>query len=127
MTPLPRFPFVTQLPRDDGCGVVVLQMLTGKSYDALAAMIGWDRGAVHYSTWKELTGVLSALGWDIGEPRPATSWGEISGVAVVHVEPDHFMLYDAGSATFYDPGQLTGPQSQSALIPMSYLSVRPPT
>ncbi|UJW87770.1 hypothetical protein IM737_11375 [Devosia sp. SL43] len=101
-------------------------MLTGKSYDALAGMIGWAPEDVHYSTWKELTGVLSALGWDIGEPRKAAGWSDVSGLSVVHVEPDHFMLYDAENGDFYDPAQLSGPERESSLVPMSYLTVRPP-
>ena len=100
-------------------------MLTGKPYDQLAGMIDWGAQANHYTTWKDLCGVLVALGWDIGELRQATSWDDIRGVAVVHVEGDHFILYDADNGAFYDPGQLEGPDLDSQLIPMSYLSVRP--
>ena len=122
----PLFQFVTQRPRDDGCGVFVLQMLTGRPYDQLADMIDWGVRTNHYTTWKELRGVLVGLGWDIGELRQARSWDDISGVAVVHVEGDHFILYDADNGAFYDPGQLEGPDRDSSLIPVSYLSVCPP-
>ncbi len=125
-TAKPRFQFVTQLPRDDGCGVFVLQMLTDKRYDALADMIDWGVQTNHYTTWNELTGVLTALGWDIDGPRSAKSWSDISGVAVVNVEGDHFILYDADNGAFYDPGRPSGPDRASDLIPVTYLSVHPP-
>jgi hypothetical protein len=121
-----RFEFVTQRPRDDGCGMFVLRMLTGKAYDDIAAMIDWDGQSHHYTTWKELCGVLGALGWRVDELRGAASWGDISGVAVVHVEGDHFILYDAENAVFYDPGQLDGPAIDSRLIPVSFLRVQAP-
>ena len=121
-----RFQFITQRPRDDGCGVFVLQMLTGRPYNQLAGMIDWGVRTNHYTTWKDLCGVLVALGWDIGELRQAGSWDDIPGVAVVHVEGDHFILYDADNGAFYDPGQSKGPDRESRLIPLSYLAVRPP-
>jgi hypothetical protein len=121
-----RFEFVTQRPRDDGCGVFVLQMLTGKAYGEIASMIDWGSQSHHYTTWKELRGVQGALGWSIDELRSATSWDDIRGVAVVYVEGDHFILYDAENAIFYDPGQSDGPAIDSQLIPMSFLTVRPP-
>lgn len=119
-----RFQFVTQRPRDDGCGVFVLQMLTGKTYEQIAAMIDWGVQKNHYTTWKELAGVLTELGWSIGEPHKVNNWSDVSGLAVVHVEVDHFMLYDNG--IFYDPGQWEGPDLDSDSIPISYLPVRPP-
>jgi hypothetical protein len=54
--PRRRPKFVTQCPRDDGCGVFVLQMLTGKPYDQIASMIDWGDQTNHYTTWKELLG-----------------------------------------------------------------------
>ncbi|MGO7031602.1 hypothetical protein ACCS91_30730 [Rhizobium ruizarguesonis] len=121
-----RFNFVTQCPRDDGCGVFVLQMLTGKPYDQLAGMIDWGVQTNHYTTWKELRGVLTALGWQTGGLRKAESWGDVCGVAVVHVEGDHFILYDGDNGVFYDPGQPDGPDLQSGLVPMNYLPVQSP-
>jgi len=121
-----RFEFVTQCPRDDGCGVFVLQMLTGKPYDQIASMIDWGVQTNHYTTWKELRGVLSALGWRTGGLRKAESWDDVCGVAVVHVEGDHFILYDADNGIFYDPGQPDGPNLHSRLVPMSYLPVQCP-
>lgn len=121
-----RFEFVTQCPRDDGCGVFVLQMLTGKPYDQIASMIDWGVQTNHYTTWKELRGVLSALGWRTGGLRKAESWDDVCGVAVVHVEGDHSILYDADNGIFYDPGQPDGPNLHSRLVPMNYLAVQCP-
>ncbi|MEO5805865.1 hypothetical protein [Devosia sp.] len=121
-----RFEFVTQRPRDDGCGIFVLQMLTGKPYDQIASMIDWGAQKNHYTTWKELQGVLSQLGWRADAIRSATRWDDIDGVAIVHVEPDHFVLYDADNSVFYDPGQPEGPELSSRHTPMSYLRVQPP-
>ncbi|WP_245434972.1 hypothetical protein [Rhizobium anhuiense] len=121
-----RFEFVTQCPRDDGCGVFVLQMLTGKPYDQIASMIDWGVQTNHYTTWKELRGVLSALGWRPGGLRKAESWDDVCGVAVVHVKGDHFILYDADNGIFYDPGQPDGPNLHSRLVPMNYLAVQCP-
>ncbi|WP_245456117.1 hypothetical protein [Rhizobium leguminosarum] len=121
-----RFKFVTQCPRDDGCGVFVLQMLTGKPYDQIASMIDWGVQTNHYTTWKELRDVLTELGWRTGGLRKADSWGDVRGVAVVHVEGDHFILYDADNGVFYDPGQPDGPDLHSRLVPMSYIAVQSP-
>ncbi|WP_237361697.1 hypothetical protein [Rhizobium gallicum] len=121
-----RFKFVTQCPRDDGCGVFVLQMLTGKPYDQIASMIDWGVQTNHYTTWKELRGVLAELGWHTGGLCKAKSWGDVRGVAVVHVEGDHFILYDADNGIFYDPGQSDGPDLHTRLVPMSYLPVQSP-
>jgi hypothetical protein len=119
------FQFVTQLPRDDGCGVVVLQMLSGQPYEQLAGMIDWGRQTNHYMTWGQLFDVLVKLRLNIGESRVATSWADIDGVAVVHLQGDHYILCDADNAVFYDPGLAVGPDTESSLIPMSYFSVRP--
>lgn len=121
-----RFQYVSQHPRDDGCGVFVLQMLTGMAYDQIATMIDWGKQENHYTTWKELRGVLTALGWQIGEVRKADSWDDIHSLSVVHVQEDHFLLYDADNVIFYDPGQLEGPDIKSSSIPISYLPVQPP-
>ncbi|WP_259671959.1 hypothetical protein [Rhizobium sp. NZLR8] len=121
-----RFQFVTQRPRDDGCGVFVLQMLTGRPYGQLAGMIDWGAQTNHYTTWKELSCVLSEMGWRIGEVRKVESWSDVIGVAVVHVEGDHFILYDADNGIFYDPGQWEGPDLDTQLVPLSYLPVHLP-
>lgn len=121
-----RFQFATQRPRDDGCGLFVLQMLTGRPYEQLAGMIDWGVRTNHYTTWKELRGVLAELEWSTGELRAAEKWDDIGGVAIVHVQGDHFILYDADNGAFYDPGQPKGPAIESSLIPMSYLPVRLP-
>lgn len=63
-----RFPFHTQCPRDDGCGVFVLQMLTGMSYDDVAAMIDWGDKSAHYTTWNDLCGVLAEIGLSVENP-----------------------------------------------------------
>lgn len=122
-----RYEFVTQLPRDDGCGVCVLQMLTGKSYDQIACMIDWGVQTSHYTTWKELQGVLVDLGWNIGQVRKAQSWGDIAGPAIVHVEGDHFILYDGDEGVFYDPGLQQGPHLTTRLVPLTYLLVHRPS
>ena len=101
-------------------------MLTGKSYGEIAGMIDWGVQKNHYTTWKELRGVLSALGWQADELYSAKSWGDISGLAIVHVEGDHFILYDAEDGAFYDPGLLDGPNVNSDRIPVSYLRVQRP-
>ncbi|WP_203568287.1 hypothetical protein [Aestuariimicrobium ganziense] len=116
--------FVTQLPRDDGCGVVVLQMLSGRTYDEIAAIIDWPIPGVHYSTWTEIMAGLDALGIAHGEVMPAETWDEVTGLAVVHVQPDHFILVDLDRGLFYDPGQEAGPQTSSEAVPRSWLPVR---
>lgn len=121
-----RLPFITQLPRQDGCGGVVLQMLTGRSYAEIADMIGWRDDAVHYSRWEDAIGVLKTLGWTLGAPKTCTRWGEVEGLAVAHVRDDHFMIYDADNGLFYDPGEAEGPSPVSERIPMSFLTVIPP-
>lgn len=79
-----RFPFHSQLPRDDGCGVRVLQMLTGMTYDQVAAMVDWGDRSVHYTRWDDVCRVLRSLGWPIGAPIRTSEWSDIQGVAVVH-------------------------------------------
>ena len=121
-----RFQFVTQVPRDDGCGVFVLQMLTGKPYDLLARMIDWGDQTNHYTTWVELRAVLKQLGWRTSELLRSTEWAEIKGIAIVHVEGDHFVLFDADNGVFYDPGLTDGPQVTTSHTPLSHLLVNPP-
>src|ERR1700712_5150258 len=99
-----RFQFFTQSPSDDGCGIFVLQMLTSKPYDQIVRMIDWGSQTNHYTTWKELRGVLNELGWPTGGVCEVEKWADIRGLAVVHVRGDHFILYDADNGMFYDPG-----------------------
>lgn len=121
-----RFSHQTQVPRDDGCGVVVLQMLTGLGYEDVASRIQWGDRAVHYTTWTDLSAVLRGLGVSIGEPISASAWNAVQGVAIVHVEPDHFTLYDANQGLFYDPTDQHGPTTTTDLVPRSYLPVPMP-
>lgn len=118
-----RFPFLTQRPTEDGCGAYVLQMLTGKSYAEIAGIIGWREGELRRSSWDDIARVLSALGYTIGTPQPASDWSEVRGVAIVHVKDDHFMFYDADNKVFYDPWEWEGPSTQSARVPLSYLEI----
>ncbi|MDP9762480.1 MULTISPECIES: hypothetical protein [Agrobacterium] len=74
-----RFAFHTQCPRDDGCGVFVLQMLTGMSYDDVAAMIDWGDKSAHYTSWNDLCGVLAEIGWSIEVPIKTSRWSDIQG------------------------------------------------
>ncbi|WP_157628355.1 hypothetical protein [Rhizobium leguminosarum] len=120
-----RFLFHTQRPRDDGCGVLVLQMLTGMSYDEVAAMIDWGDKSAHYTTWNDLCGVLAEIGVPIEAPIKTSRWSDIQGVAIVHVQRDHFMLYDAENGLFYDPAEMEGPGVASDRVPTSYLTVVP--
>ncbi|MGO4134735.1 hypothetical protein ACEQ6A_09260 [Rhizobium brockwellii] len=120
-----RFPFYTQRPRDDGCGVFVLQMLTGMSYDEVAAMIDWGDESAHYTTWNDLCGVLAEIGLSVEAPIKTSRWSDIQGVAIVHVQGDHFMLYDAENGLFYDPAEMEGPRVASDRVPTSYLTVDP--
>lgn len=121
----PHLTFQTQLPRDDGCGVVVLSMLTGKPYGEVAAMIDWKGKVYHHTSWPDLRGVLAGLGWQMGEITPVTFWNEVHGMAIVHVMPDHFMLFDEDSGLYYDPGQAEGPQHMSMLQPLCFVTVAP--
>ncbi|WP_245503048.1 hypothetical protein [Rhizobium leguminosarum] len=121
-----RFPFHTQCPRDDGCGVFVLQTLTGMSYDDVAAMIDWGDKSAHYTTWNDLCGVLAEIGLSVETPIKTSRWSDIQGVAIVHVQGDHFMLYDAENGLFYDPAEMEGPRVASARVPTSYLTVYGP-
>ena len=75
----------------------MLQMLTGKPYDEIARLIDWGVQTDHYTTWKELRGALTELGWQIDELHEAVRWDDIAGLAIVHVIGDHFILYDAES------------------------------
>ncbi len=120
-----RFPFHSQLPRDDGCGVRVLQMLTGMTYDQVAAMVDWGDRSVHYTRWDDVCRVLRSLGWSIGTPIRTSDWSDIQGVAVVHVDGDHFLLYDSVNRLFYDPGEPEGPAVVTSHTPTSYLTVQP--
>lgn len=121
-----RFAFHTQLPRGDGCGVRALQMLTGQTYDHLASLVDWGDRSVHYMRWADITGVLDSLGVDYERPRPAGTWGEIEGIAIVHVEGDHFVFYDGAYALVYDPGEASGPTTSTRHVPMSALAIRVP-
>ena len=118
-----RFPFVTQLPRYDGCGVAVLQMLTGKSYAELAAAIAWRDPAIHHMTWDLMRRALADSGMQFGAVREAKSWSDVEGVSVVHVQPDHFTLYDASTGEIYDPGKAEGPSREKTSVPLSFLPV----
>ena len=125
-TATPKLEFATQRPREDGCGVVTLQMLTGKHYDDIAAMFAWTGKAHHQTTWSDLRPVLIALGWHISEVVAASSWEEIKTLAIVHVMDDHFMLYDGKTSLFYDPWEWEGPQHTSDRVPLSFATVTPP-
>jgi hypothetical protein len=119
--------FITQRPREDGCGGVVLQMLTELPFDDIMRRIGWGENDLRRSTWDDLTRILGELGWEFGEPVECTDFSEVQGIAIVHVHDDHFMLYDAENAIFYDPFEFEGPQTTSERIPMRYLTVARPT
>lgn len=121
-----RLTFHTQRPREDGCGVFVLQMLTGKDFDALAGMIDWGEEAVYHTKWSDLTKVLTSLGWTQHGPYAINTWDDVEGLAIAHVYDDHFMIYDADQSVFYDPWEWTGPSTQSTRLPLSYLRVEPP-
>ena len=125
-TATPKLEFATQRPREDGCGVVTLQMLTGKPYDDIAAMFDWTGKAHHQTTWSDLRPVLTALGWHVSEVVAASSWDGIKTLAIVHVMDDHFMLYDGQSGLFYDPWEWEGPQHTSDRVPLSFATVTPP-
>ena len=122
----PHLQFFTQRPREDGCGVVTLQMLTGRPYDELAALFDWTGKAVRQTTWSELRSVLAGLGWQLGEITAVASWDEIGDLAIVHVMDDHFMLYDGRGGIFYDPWEWEGPQQTSNRVPLSFVAVAPP-
>lgn len=120
-----RFHFCTQDPRTDGCGIVVLKILTDERYEDIVRLV-WPQGAViHHTTWADLMGVLAALGWALGSPITTNSWTNIKGVAIVHVRPDHFVLYDGVNRLIYDPAERQGPQTSTELMPTSYLLVEP--
>jgi hypothetical protein len=121
-----RLPFFTQQPRDDGCGLFSLQMLTGLPFRTLENMIDWTGRPTRYMTWDDLIVILRELGWRFTQPMPATDWREIRDLALVHVEPDHFMVYDEDARMFYDPAQQQGPSTHTEQVPMSFLSVQPP-
>lgn len=59
-------------------GVRVRQMLTGMTYDQVAP----------YTLWNDVCRVLRSLGWPIGALIRTSDWGDIQGVAVVHVDGD---------------------------------------
>ena len=119
----PRLRFVTQLPRDDGCGVAVLQMLTGKSYNDIAQTVAWRDPAVHHMAWDLMLPALQASGFQVSELQQTDLWSDVAGVAVVHVQPDHFVIYDATTGEFYDPGKPTGPSGEPAAQPLSFVSI----
>ena len=118
-----RFTFVTQQPNDGGCGVVALQMLTGLSFAEIASMIDWGtrRGSPHHLEGREAR-PPARLGWTVATPRRVNAWQRITGVALVHVKEDHFMLYDAENRLFYDPAQWQGPDATTMQVPISYAS-----
>jgi hypothetical protein len=118
--------FITQRPREDGCGCVTLQMLTGKTYAELAPHFGWSVEDLRRTDWANLRDVLYAIGWQLSPVTPVTGWDEILDLAIVHVMEDHFMLYDGRSMTFYDPWELEGPQKVTNRVPMSFATVTPP-
>ncbi|WP_244487089.1 hypothetical protein [Devosia sp. Leaf420] len=121
-----RLPFITQRPSDGGCGLYVLQMLTGKPFDDLVAMVDWrDRGSLHM-TWAEMNKVLADLGLPHDVPHAVNTWDDVEGLAIVHVADDHFMLYDADNQVFYDPWEWTGPSTQSTRLPFSFVHVMLP-
>lgn len=121
-----RFIFSTQLPRDDGCGLVVAQMLTGRPYEEIAALVDWGSRPDHYMSWETVCDLLAKLDLKLGDSAEATRWSEIHGLAFVHVEPDHYILYDADNQVFYDPGLAEGPDTETSLVPMEYYPVRLP-
>ena len=119
----PRINFVTQLPRDDGCGVAVLQMLTGNSYHEIARTIPWRDSAVHHMTWDLMLPALEASGFQVGEFQKTDLWSNVAGLAVVHVQPDHFIIYNANTGDFFDPGKSTGPSREPSTQPLSFVSI----
>ncbi|MGV3575626.1 MAG: hypothetical protein ACO1O4_10895 [Devosia sp.] len=118
--------FHTQRPREDGCGVVTLQMLTGKPYDEIADLFDWTGKSHHQTNWNELRPALAGLGWQLGEITAVAGWDDIRSLAIVHVMDDHFMLYDGRSGVFYDPWEWEGPQQTSNRAPLSFVTVAPP-
>ncbi len=58
-------------------------------------------------------------------PDQNQSMERYPGVAIVHVQGDHFMLYDAENGLFYDPAEMEGPGVASDRVPTSYLTVYP--
>lgn len=98
-------------------------MLTGLSYDEVAGLVSWGDRKVHYMTWADICTVLEILGRRIAKPTEVSSWDDVSGVAIVHVEPDHFILYDSEEGLFYDPAAPRGPAQITSLVPLSYLRV----
>lgn len=119
----PRLHFVTQLPREDGCGVAVLQMLSGRSYNEIAQTIAWRDRAVHHMTWDLMLPALEASGFQVGELQNTDLWSNVAGLAVVHVQPDHFVIYDATTGNFFDPGKPTGPSREPTTRPLSFVSL----
>jgi len=69
--------------------------------------------------------MMRSLGWPIGTPIRTSDWSDIQGVAVVHVDEDHFLLYDSVSRLFYDPGEPEWPAVVTSHTPTSYLTVQP--
>lgn len=122
----PHLQFITQRPREDGCGVVTLQMLTGRPYEEIADLFDWTGKTQHQTNWSELRPVLAGLDWQLGEITAAAGWDDIRSLAIVHVMDDHFMLYDGCSGVFYDPWEWEGPQQMSNRVPLSFVTVAPP-
>ncbi len=118
-----RLPFITQRPSDGGCGLYVLQMLTGKPFDELVAMVDWRDKASFHMAWPEMTKALTDLDVTHNGPHTVNTWDKVKGLAIVHVADDHFMLYDADNQVFYDPWEWTGPSTQSNRLPFSYVRV----
>jgi hypothetical protein len=123
---MPAIQFHTQRPREDGCGAVTVQMLTGKGHDEVLPLFGWGPEDLRRTDWTNLQQVLTTLGWQMSEITPVSSWDQISDLAVVHVRDDHFMLYDGRSGVFYDPWEWEGPQQTSSRVPMTFVRVTPP-
>jgi hypothetical protein len=121
-----RFPFFSQRPGEDACGAFVLQMLTGRRFDEVAALFNWAEGDLRRAEWANVIDALKALGWEIAEPRPASNWADVQTLAIVHVKPDHFMLYDGEAGVFYDPWEWQGPQAETSREPLTFLPVKKP-
>lgn len=124
-TSAPALRFLTQRPREDGCGAVTVQMLTGKADEDIAPLFGWQADELRRTDWTNLRRVLSALDWQLGDIAPVSGWDEINDLAIVHVRDDHFMLYDGQNGLFYDPWEWQGPQQTSSRVPMTFAKVTP--
>jgi hypothetical protein len=79
---MPAIQFHTQRPREDGCGAVTVQMLTGKGHDEVLPLFGWGPEDLRRTDWTNLQQVLTTLGWQMSEITPVSSWDQISDLAV---------------------------------------------